>query len=45
MIFGQVFKGMDVVDEIAAVDVDKTSAKPTEDVVILTIEITDYTGN
>ena len=45
MVFGQVFKGMEVVDAIAAVDVDKTTAKPTEDVVILTIEITDYTGN
>lgn len=44
MIFGQVFKGMDVVDEIASVSVDKSTSKPYEDVVILTIEITDYTG-
>ena len=41
MIFGQVFKGMDVVDAIAMVKVDETNNKPLEDVVILTIEIID----
>ena len=45
MVFGQVFKGMDVVDAIAAVDVDKSTSKPVEDVIINTIEITEYTGN
>jgi len=45
MIFGQVFKGMEVVDAIAAVAVDNTTAKPFTDVVINTIEITAYSGN
>jgi cyclophilin family peptidyl-prolyl cis-trans isomerase len=45
MIFGQVFKGMDVVDAIAAVAVDNTTAKPFTDVVINTIEIIAYSGN
>jgi len=44
MVFGQVFKGIDVVDAIAAVDVDNTSSKPVDDVVMLTIEIVEYTG-
>lgn len=40
-VFGQVYDGMDVVDEIAAV---KTSAgdRPCEDVVINTIEVKEY---
>lgn len=37
-VFGQVFEGMDVVDEIAVVKTDM-SDKPLEDVVIKTIEI------
>jgi len=45
MIFGQVFKGMEVVDEIAVVPVDATTAKPDEDVIINTIEITTYEGS
>lgn len=44
VVFGQVFKGMDVVDAIAMVDVNKTTAKPLEDVVINTIEIVTYDG-
>ncbi len=44
MVFGQVFKGLDVVDAIAAVKVDQTSAKPDEDVLIIKIEIIEYTG-
>ncbi|PPA69993.1 peptidylprolyl isomerase [Jeotgalibacillus proteolyticus] len=37
-VFGQVIEGLDIVDEIAAVEVDANS-KPTEDVVIEKIEI------
>ena len=40
-VFGQVFEGMDVVDDIAAVKVDFFANKPLEDVVIETIEITE----
>lgn len=42
-VFGQVFEGMDVVDAIAAVEVDANS-KPVEDVVINSIEIVEYQG-
>lgn len=41
-VFGQVFKGMDVVDKIAEVEVDATGEKPVEDVVIEKIEVTNY---
>ena len=41
-VFGQVIDGMDVVDAIAAVNVEPTSSKPIEDVVIETIEIKPY---
>lgn len=41
-VFGQVFEGMEVVDEIAAVDVNPISNKPIEDVIIETIEIVEY---
>ena len=40
--FGQVIDGLDIVDEIAAVDTDD-SDKPVEDVIISSIEITTYT--
>lgn len=40
-VFGQVFEGMDVVDEIAAVKVDGAS-KPVEPVIMETIEIKEY---
>lgn len=40
-VFAQVYDGMDVVDAIAAVEVDSNS-KPTEDVIIESIEITSY---
>ena len=40
--FGQVIDGLDIVDEIAAVETD-SSDKPVEDVVISSIEITTYT--
>ena len=42
-VFGQVFKGMDVVDAIAAVDTDD-SDKPLTAVTITRIEITTYKG-
>lgn len=42
-VFGQVFDGMDVVDAIAAVEVDAND-KPVEDVVINSIEIVEYQG-
>lgn len=41
-IFGQVFEGMDVVDKIAAVEVDAESSKPLSDVVIEKVEIVNY---
>ena len=44
MVFGQVFKGFDVINAISDVGVDLTSSKPDEDVVMLTIEITSYSG-
>ncbi len=40
-VFGQVFKGMGVVDKIAAVEVDDQDA-PVQDVVINSIEVTTY---
>lgn len=40
-VFGQVYEGMDVVDEIAKVEVDGAS-RPEEPVVILNIEIIDF---
>lgn len=40
-VFGQVFEGMDVVDKIAAVDVDANS-KPIEPVVMEKVEIVEY---
>lgn len=42
-VFGQVFEGMDVVDKIAAVQVDGSS-KPLTDVTIKTMEVTTYKG-
>lgn len=42
-VFGQVFDGMDVVDKIAAVQVD-SSSKPLTDVTIKTMEVTTYKG-
>ncbi len=44
MIFGQVFKGMDVIDAIAAVEINKTTSKPVDDVILIKIEILEYTG-
>ncbi len=42
-VFGHVYSGMDVVDAIAAVDVDSESSKPKQAVTITDIEITTYT--
>ena len=42
-VFGQVFEGMDVVDQIAAVETDGND-KPVEDVVIEKAEIQTYQG-
>lgn len=42
-VFGQVFDGMDVVDAIAAVETDE-NGKPTEEVLITSIELVTYTG-
>lgn len=44
MVFGQVFKGFDVVNAISDVGVNLTTSKPDEDVVMLTIEIVSYSG-
>ncbi len=43
-VFGQVFDGMDVVDKIAAVEVDSSSSKPLTEVTIKTMEVTTYKG-
>ena len=40
-VFGQVIEGMDIVDQIAAVETDDND-KPTDDVIINSIEITTY---
>lgn len=42
-VFGQVYEGMDIVDKIAAVDVDD-SDKPKENVTIKSITIEEYKG-
>ena len=42
-VFGQVFAGMDVVDQIAAVDVDEND-KPTTAVTVTSMEVTKYQG-
>lgn len=41
-VFGQVFEGMDTVDDIAGVKVDFFQNRPTNDVVIETITVTEY---
>ena len=41
-VFAQVIDGMDVVDAIAAVNVDASSNKPVEDVKLISVEITTY---
>lgn len=42
-VFGQVFEGMDVVDKIAAVDVDGSS-RPLKKVIIKGVWIVEYEG-
>ncbi len=42
-VFAQVIEGMDVVDAIAGVEVDDNN-KPTEDVTIVSVEVTTYTA-
>ena len=42
-VFGQVFRGMDIVDAIATVETDDND-KPTADVTITSIELTAYTA-
>lgn len=41
-VFGQVIEGMDVVDKVAATATDTATGKPVNDVVIESIEITEY---
>ncbi len=41
-VFGQVYEGMDIVDKIAAVDVDEKTSKPKENVTINKIEIKKF---
>lgn len=43
-VFAQVYEGMDVVDAIAAVETDTDTAKPFDDVIITSVEITTYQG-
>ena len=40
--FGQVIEGMDIVDEIASVETDSRNNKPVQDIVISSVEITNY---
>lgn len=42
-VFGHVFKGMDVVETIASVATDSSNNKPTESIIISSIEIVNYT--
>ena len=42
-VFGQVFKGLEVVDAIAKVETDSSTNKPKTDVIINSIEIVNYT--
>lgn len=44
-VFAQVIDGMDVVDAIAAVEVNADDNKPLEDVIIESVEITTYKAN
>lgn len=41
-VFGYVYEGMDIVDAIAAVDVDPTTASPLSDLIIESIEVVAY---
>lgn len=41
-VFGQVFEGLDVLDKIAAVEVDSKTDKPVTDVVINSVKIEEY---
>lgn len=41
-VFGQVIEGMDVVDKIAGVETDESTGKPTNPVVIESIEISEF---
>lgn len=43
-VFGQVFEGMDVVDEISSVKTDSKSNKPIENIVIKNIQLISYKG-
>ena len=43
-IFGQVFDGLDVVFDVQNVEVDATSSKPKEDVIIESMTVTEYNG-
>ncbi|MBR3772706.1 MAG: peptidylprolyl isomerase, partial [Clostridium sp.] len=42
-VFGQVYEGLDVVDAIAATETDGGD-KPTQDVIIESIEVSEYEG-
>lgn len=43
-VFAQVYDGMDIVDKIAAVEVDAATNKPVKDVTIKSIEVKEYKG-
>lgn len=42
-VFGQIIDGMDVFDDIMAVEYDSETYVPKEDIIIYTVEITEYT--
>lgn len=41
-VFGQIFEGMEVYDEIMSVGSDSETLVPNEDIIIYTVEITEY---
>ncbi|MCI8359719.1 MAG: peptidylprolyl isomerase [Clostridiales bacterium] len=43
-VFGQVFDGMDVVDAIAGVSTNASNNKPTDDVIMTSVELVQYEG-
>ena len=43
-VFGQVFEGMDVVDAIAGVPTNASNNKPTDDVIMTSVELVKYEG-
>ncbi len=41
-VFGQIYQGFEVLDEIAAAEVDQTDYRPIEDIILTTVRIVTY---